>query len=538
MSILSMKKGLIAALLLLAALLCLLPLALAENSSALADEYAGESGITFTFTDSGITASPANQSGYKISGTALAINEAGTYVLSGSCADGSITVKKGVTDVTLVLNGLTLTSDDTAPLTCNKSSQVTIVAADKTINTLTDAALNNDENYPDNLNAENAVIKCKDGSQVTICGSGVLNINANGKNGLKSGATTEAEGSAWLTIQDLSLNIKASVNDGINAEQLLTINSGNITIDAADKGIHSDYTMNIGELGKNGPTINITNCTEGLEAATLNINSGNITIHAEDDCLNAANSALSGYAFAINIAGGNLLMDTTDGDGIDSNGSLNISGGTIIVWSANRADNQPLDADGLITITGGTVLAAGGSAGMGNSINATQPYVTFGSSSMRGGNMAGSMGGSMNRDMSKPDGQASQTGDRQSRQMQQQTPPELPADARRNAQPAPAEGQTSQSALNINKGDAFSIQDASGQTLYAGNAVCDIAYLFFSSENLADGADYTLKSGDTEAASATAQTGSSSTGGQSWRPDQKPELQPDQQPDKQPAKPE
>ena len=41
---------------------------------------------------------------------------------------------------------------------------------------------NNDDNYPDNADAENAVLKCKDGSQVTISGSGTLKIIANGKN--------------------------------------------------------------------------------------------------------------------------------------------------------------------------------------------------------------------------------------------------------------------------------------------------------------------------------------------------------------------
>lgn len=48
-------------------------------------------------------------------------------------------------------------------------------------------------------------------------------------------------------------------------------------------------------------------------------------------------------------------MDTTTGDGIDSNGTLTISGGSTEVWTANTADNQPLDADGTISITGGTV---------------------------------------------------------------------------------------------------------------------------------------------------------------------------------------
>ena len=161
------------------------------------------------------------------------------------------------------MDGLTLTSDDTAPLACNKSTEVTIVAADDSTNTLTDSANNNDDNYPDNENAENAVIKCKDGSQITICGGGTLNINANGKNGIKSGCTTEEEGEASLTIEDATLNITSTAGDAINAEQLLTVASGDLTIDADDDGIHCDYILNIGAAGTDGPTIDVTDCYEG-----------------------------------------------------------------------------------------------------------------------------------------------------------------------------------------------------------------------------------------------------------------------------------
>ena len=119
--------------------------------------------------------------------------------------------------VTLILDGLTLTSADTASITCGRSSQVTIEAAAGTVNMLSDSEQNNDDMYPTNENAENAVLKCKDGSQVTLCGTGVLTITANGKNGIKSGASTDEDGETSLTIRELTLTIDAPVNDAINA---------------------------------------------------------------------------------------------------------------------------------------------------------------------------------------------------------------------------------------------------------------------------------------------------------------------------------
>jgi len=330
----------------------------------------------FTFTDSGITVEGSSD-GYECNGTVLTIDAAGTYLLSGSCTDGSVKIKKGTTGVRLILSGLSLTSADTAPITCNKSSEAVIVAADGTENVLTDAAANNDESNSGNEIAENAV---------TLCGAGTLTLNAYGKNGIKSGATTAEEGEASLTIRELTLSINASVNDAINAEQYLAVESGTLNLATADVALHCDLIMDIGAEGTDGPTIAIAEACEGIEAAALNIRSGDISIVSTGDCLNAANPDLANYDFAINISGGTIVAYTTAGDGFDSNGSLTISGGNVTVWSGGNADNQPLDADGTIAITGG-------SAGMGMNLSTTQAYVTFGSAGISGmGNMGGQPG--------------------------------------------------------------------------------------------------------------------------------------------------
>lgn len=504
-------------------LLALLP---ARVWAAESTAYDTDGATAFTFTDIAITAKDGDYTGYDIDGTALTIEAAGTYIVSGSCQSGSITVKKGVTGVTLVLSGLTLTADGTAAIACNKSSGVTIVAQDGTANILSDTETNNDDSYPDNTDAENAVIKCKDGSQVTLCGSGSLTVNANGKNGIKSGATTDEEGEAWLVIRDLTLTISAPVNDAINAEASLTILSGDLTMDAGDDAVHSDYYLTVGAAGTDGPTITVNSCNEGLEAADLSIAGGNITIHAGDDCLNAANSDLTGYAFTLSISGGTLVMDTTSGDGIDSNGTLSISGGTVVVWTNSTADNQPLDADGTLSITGGTVLAAGGSAGMGGG---------------RPGSIGGQPGGSSDGTTppEKPDGTDDGTTPPQlpsgsdsssdSRPTPTSgsdgsqptppdgsdgtTPPELP-----DGQPAPDGSSDSQpsgqmpgqmdgqsgSSISISKGSTFTIRSSDGTAVYTGEAVYDARFVFFSSAAMTSGETYTLTSGGTELATATA----------------------------------
>lgn len=517
----NLKKCVLRAAAVLLSLAVLLPAA----PSALAAQ-SGTAGTSVVFSESAVTVSDG--SGLSIDGTSLTIEQSGTYVLSGTCPDSSVRVKKGVTDVTLVLDGLTLTSASTAPIICGKSSAVTIIAADGTENSLADSAANNSDNFPDNADAENAVIKCKDGSQVTLGGTGALTITASGKNGIKSGATTDEDGTARLVIEDLTLTISAPVNDAVNAEASLIVKSGAITIDAGDDALHADYSLTIGEDGSVGPTITISSCYEGLEGANLLVASGQISICSEDDCLNAANSDLTDYAFTTDITGGTIRAYASSGDGLDSNGSLTISGGTLTVWTANAADNQALDADGTISITGGTVFAAGGSAGMGMTLSASQPYVTFGTQAARS-----DRGGGAAPDGSTPDGRPGQDGGtpptqpdgsqpQQSADSQQNPPekpqgsadsaaaPEPPQDGRKAGQNAPDGQQDNMpqpdtvSALGIQSGTAVAVQGADGSTLFSDEAPCAVSTVFFSSPALSDGAAVTLTADGESVAEATA----------------------------------
>ena len=445
-----------------------------------------EDGVSISFSNDGITA--ADSPGLSIDGTFLTITASGTYLLSGSCEDGSVKVQKGTTGVVLVLDGLTLSSQTTAPIICAKSTEVTIEAAAGTVNTLSDTEANNDgsddsdteanndgsdDSNTENNNAEgsdsetvttndastnsaaeNAVIKCKDGSQVVLCGTGELILQANGKNGIKSGASTGTEGDASLTIRELTLTINAPVNDAVNAESILNVESGTLEISAGDDALHSDGELNIGADGTDGPSISITSCYEGLEGTVVNIFSGDIDLQSTDDCINAADSDQPNGDFQINITGGSITASTSNGDGFDSNGDLIISGGSVAVWTANAADNEPLDADGTVTISGGTVLAAGESSGMGIHLEASQPCVIFSGDSSKGGGFR-------------------------------------------------------QTALLTN-GSSFSILSDDQTTLYSAEAICSASYIIFSSPDLTESASCTLSSEDTETTSS-AQSGSIST---------------------------
>ena len=168
---------------------------------------------TFTFTDTEISASVGSGSGYKINGTDLTINAAGTYVVSGECIEGSITVKKGTTGVVLILDELTLTCSTTAPVSINKGAEAEIVI--KGTNTLTDSEDPANEDSSDEAVAdafEGAGIKVKSGSSLTLTGTGTLTVDGSScKNGIK-GAATSTVTVGESADDSFTLNVNAANN--------------------------------------------------------------------------------------------------------------------------------------------------------------------------------------------------------------------------------------------------------------------------------------------------------------------------------------
>ena len=76
-------------------------------------------------------------------------------------------------------------------------------------------------------------------------------------------------------------------------------------------------------------------------------------------------------ASTLNINGGELYV-RTEGDGVDSNGTFEMTGGTLIVMGPTSGANGSLDVNGSAVITGGTVIMAGASGMATNFTGASQ----------------------------------------------------------------------------------------------------------------------------------------------------------------------
>ena len=324
------KKKLLAALLASALAAGMLP-----TSACAASDYTTATATLVTLTDSSATAK-GKYTGYEIDGTDVSITAAGTYVFSGDCDNGSITVKKGVTGVTIVLNGLTLTNDDSAAITLNKTAEASLIAAAGTTNTVADTEGSNDEN---------AAVKVKSGASLSIGGTGTLTVDGNAKNGIKGAAD------AVITVAEVKLNINAA-DDGLSCDDELNITGGTLSITAG------------GDAVKASPDTGDTENPDTTSLGNVTISGGTLTLNATGDGIQAdGDLTISGGTFHVKTNGGHttaLTDDSASCKGFKAGGALTVTGGTLTVDSADDALHAGTD----VTISGGTLTLATGDDGV------------------------------------------------------------------------------------------------------------------------------------------------------------------------------
>lgn len=325
-----MKKKLLAALLASALAAGMLP-----TSACAASDYTTANATLVTLTDSAAKAS-GKYTGYEIDGTDVSITAAGTYVFSGDCDNGSITVKKGVTGVTIVLNGLTLTNDDSAAITLNKTAEASLIAAAGTTNTVADTEGSSDEN---------AAVKVKSGAALAISGTGTLTVDGNAKNGIKGAAD------AVIMVAEVKLNINAA-DDGLSCDDELNITGGTLSITAG------------GDAVKASPDTGDTENPDTTLLGNVTISGGTLTLNATENGIQAdGDLTISGGTFHVKTNGGHttaLTDDSASCKGFKAGKTLTVTGGTLTVDSADDA----LHANTDVTISGGTLTLATGDDGV------------------------------------------------------------------------------------------------------------------------------------------------------------------------------
>lgn len=305
------------------------------------------------------------------------------YEITGSTTDGMLKIYSDK-KYKLTLNGVSIKNNDGPAINIQSGKRAFIVLSGTNI--LEDGAA-----YATSTEDQKGTFFSE--GQLIFSGTGTLAITANNKHGIaaddyvrvQSGTITITKAASdgihtndGVYIDGGTLNINAS-SDGIEAEEgPIVINAGTITITAADDGITASYDTDTTidpYLVINGGTITITTTGtggEGIESkSTLTINDGTINIKAVDDGINAGK--------AIYINGGTIVSYSTTNDGIDSNGTLTVTGGKTFAIGA-KSPEEGFDCDNnTFKITGGLLVGAGGATSSPTASVSTQASAILGS---------------------------------------------------------------------------------------------------------------------------------------------------------------
>lgn len=391
--------------------------------------YDESSAVTVAFSSSGATASSDSVT---VSGSKVTLKDEGTYIITGTTADGQIIVDAdSKTKIQIVLKNASITCKSSAALYVKQADKVFVTTAKDSENTL---ASTGEYVQTDDNNVDAAVFSKDD---ITLNGEGKLTVSSEKGHGivskddlkLTSGEYTVTAASHALSGKD-SIRIASgtynltSVKDGLHAENtddtskgFVYIADGNFTVNCKGDGIDAGTTAQIengtfnitssggsssssatdsasmkgikaaGDLTISGGTFNLNCEDDALHSNTnVTVTNGTITLKASDDGINAAGGKdesgfgggfdrdnFSSSNASITISGGKITIEA-DGDGVDSNGSLTVTGGETYVSGPTSGADGALDYDGEATITGGIFVAAG----------STQMAQNFGENSTQG----------------------------------------------------------------------------------------------------------------------------------------------------------
>ena len=235
--------------------------------------------------------------GIKQSGSVYTITKAGEYTVAGLLSEGQLIVDAGdENEVTIVLNGTSITCSSGSPIYVKNASEVKIKSEENSFNEVID---NRTETTADSSDdAGNAAIYAT--CDLKFVGKGALVVTGNYNNGIQSKDD--------LSIKNVIVKVTA-VNNAVKGNDAVDIESGNIiAISAKGDGI------------KTSPIVNVT----------------------------------AGYIDITTESGDTDGIDS-NGNYVQTGGFVLVKGG-----SSSGNVSGSIDVDGTVTITGGTCIALGG----------------------------------------------------------------------------------------------------------------------------------------------------------------------------------
>lgn len=264
--------------------MCLMTAGCARNSTSTTTASGGETTITSAITKEDTDVTHADDAeNYRVSitgdftvtsdtsdgvtqsGSVYTITKAGEYTVAGLLSEGQLIVDAGDEDeITIVLNGTSITCSSGSPIYVKNASEVKIKSEENTFNEVIDKRAEATDDSSDD--AGNAAIYAT--CDLKLVGKGALVVTGNYNNGIQSKDD--------LSIKNVIVKVTA-VNNAIKGNDAVDIESGNIiAISAKGDGIK---------------TSNSSISNKGNQKGIVTITGGNIDVYAACDGIDASYGA-------------------------------------------------------------------------------------------------------------------------------------------------------------------------------------------------------------------------------------------------------
>jgi len=427
-----------------------------KNTAANVDGIKCDSTIVISNGSINMTVSGDQSKGLKsgnnmtLSGGDITINTSGNAVLETSGTGYNPSYCTGIKcDSTLTINGAEVIIISTGQGGKGISSDGNIDIISGSVNITTSGAGATYTNSSGTKDAYNATCITANGN-INILG-GTITTSSSGSAGkgiTADGILTIGDAGNSPAINITTTGTKITITSGggggpfgptgdyaeakaISCDGAITINNGMVIISSADDGIKSNSAVTI-----NGGTVSITKSYEGIEAPYITIQDGNVSLVCTNDGFNATkgNGGEANDGSCLYLYGGDVRVNVSSGDGLDSNGNIVMTSGTVVVHGPQSQPEVGTDYNGTFNISGGLLLITGPNSG--NMIEATSTS---------------------------------------------------------SAQYA-IKATTN---TLLNSSTLFHLQDASGNNLITYKPVRDVYYVVFSSPDLKNGATYSIYTGGT-----------------------------------------
>jgi hypothetical protein len=197
--------------------------------------------------------------------------------------------------------------------------------------------------------------------------SPVLDITTTGTKITISGSNTNPGGPGGAAPPGQQTGVYDEAK-AIKSDGAIAINNGTITISSADDGIKSETSITISKA-----TVSIIKSYEAIEGPVITVNNGNVNIVASNDGFNATkgNGGEANDGSYLYLYGGNIFVNVSDGDGLDSNGNIVMTSGTVVVHGPQSQPEVGMDFNGTFNISGGLLVVSGTNSNMTEAPNAT-----------------------------------------------------------------------------------------------------------------------------------------------------------------------